>query len=62
MLEAAPMPHIRIASPAMTGWRIALAFYTLLSTFHHTGVAGPSSTPVNDVRQALGVRNWPSGM
>ncbi len=33
-----------------------------LSIFQKIGVAGPSSTPVSDLRQALGARYWPSGM
>ncbi|MGX1352817.1 hypothetical protein AB7M49_006426 [Bradyrhizobium elkanii] len=36
--------------------------YSVLSTFQNTGGAGPSSTPVSDLRQALGKRNWPSGI
>ncbi len=32
-----------------------------LSTFQNTGVAGPSSTPVSDVRQAAATRYCPSG-
>ena len=45
-------------SPAMTKeWP-----YSLLSTFQKIGVAGPSSTPVIDFRQALGIVNCPSGM
>ena len=35
--------------------------YSLLSIFQKIGVAGPSSTPVSDLRQALGARYWPSG-
>ena len=35
--------------------------YSLLSTFQKIGVAGPSSTPVIDLRQALGIVNCPSG-
>ena len=33
-----------------------------LSIFQKTGVAGPSSTPVSDLRHALGARYWPSGI
>ena len=36
--------------------------YSDLSIFQNTGVAGPSSTPVSDFRQALGARYCPSGM
>jgi len=36
--------------------------YSLLSMFQKIGVAGPSSTPVIDLRQALGIVNCPSGM
>lgn len=36
--------------------------HSALSTFQKIGVAGPSSTPVIDLRQALGIVNWPSGM
>lgn len=35
--------------------------YSFLSMFQNTGVAGPPSTPLSDLRQALGVRYWPSG-
>jgi hypothetical protein len=35
--------------------------HSVLSIFQKIGVAGPSSTPVSDLRQALGARNWPSG-
>ena len=35
--------------------------YSLFSMFQKIGVAGPSSTPVSDLRQALGARYWPSG-
>jgi|tagenome__1003787_1003787.scaffolds.fasta_scaffold20978706_2 hypothetical protein len=35
--------------------------YSDLSTFQNTGVAGPSSTPVSDLRHALGAKYWPSG-
>ena len=38
-----------------------LAPYSLLSMFQKIGVAGPSSTPVSDLRQALGIVNCPSG-
>lgn len=41
--------------------RAALAPYSLLSMFQKIGVAGPSSTPVSDFRQALGIVYWPSG-
>src|SRR3954462_9609352 len=33
-----------------------------LSTFQNSGVAGPSSTPVSDLRQPLGSRYCPSGI
>ena len=33
-----------------------------LSMFQKIGVAGPSSTPVSDLRHALGPKYWPSGM
>jgi len=36
--------------------------YSDLSTFQNSGVAGPSSTPVSDLRQPLGRRYCPSGM
>jgi hypothetical protein len=36
--------------------------YSDLSIFQNTGVAGPSSTPVSDLRQALGWVNSPSGI
>jgi len=35
--------------------------YSDLSMFQNTGVAGPSSTPVISLRQALGARYCPSG-
>lgn len=38
-----------------------LAAYSFLSTFQNIGVAGPSITPVSDLRHALGAWNWPSG-
>jgi hypothetical protein len=31
--------------------------YSVLSMFQKIGVAGPSSTPLRDLRQALGARN-----
>src|SRR5579871_7016786 len=40
----------------------AIAYDSLFSIFQKIGVAGPSSTPVSDLRQALGASNWPSGM
>jgi hypothetical protein len=40
-----------------------LAFsHSDLSMFQKIGVAGPSSTPDSDLRQALGPKYWPSGM
>ena len=39
-----------------------LAPYSLLSMFQKIGVAGPSSTPVSDLRHALGPKYCPSGM
>src|SRR5262249_42673606 len=36
--------------------------YSDLSIFQKIGVAGPSSTPLSDLRHALGMRNCPSGM
>jgi hypothetical protein len=36
--------------------------YSDLSMFQKIGVAGPSSTPVSDFRQALGARYCPSGI
>ena len=44
----------------MTTWGESLS-YSLLSMFQKIGVAGPSSTPVIDFRQALGMVNCPSG-
>jgi len=38
------------------------AAYSLLSMFQKIGVAGPSKTPVSDLRQPLASRYWPSGM
>jgi hypothetical protein len=42
--------------------QITTPAYSFLSMFQNTGVAGPSSTPVKDLRQTLGWRYWPSGM
>ena len=36
--------------------------YSDLSMFQNTGVAGPSSTPVSDLRHTLGLVYCPSGM
>jgi hypothetical protein len=36
--------------------------YSDLSIFQKIGVAGPSSTPVSDLRHALGPKYCPSGM
>jgi hypothetical protein len=36
--------------------------YSLLSMFQNTGTACPSSTPVSDLRQALGLVHCPSGI
>lgn len=35
--------------------------HSFLSIFQKIGVAGPSSTPVSDLRQALGAKYCPSG-
>jgi hypothetical protein len=36
--------------------------YSCLSMFQKIGVAGPSSTPVSDLRHTLGAKYCPSGM
>jgi hypothetical protein len=56
--RAEATPFFERLCPAMT----TEVPYSLLSTFQKIGVAGPSSTPVIDLRQALGIVNCPSGM
>ena len=57
LLNCLENSHLEIAARLPGG-----EIYSDLSIFQNTGVAGPSSTPESDFRQALGTRNCPSGI
>ena len=56
-----PTPDLSPPRARARGGRGEL-FHSDLSMFQKIGVAGPSSTPLSDLRQTLGARYWPSGM
>jgi hypothetical protein len=61
--DAAPgMSEIRSEASLAQAGPDCSSPYSDLSIFQNTGVAGPSSTPVSDLRQALGWVNSPSGI